>query len=91
MARTVEVNVAGGSTIEGSPLELTLAHSYSNRRWTIGPFDDVVLACGSVPNDSIYHELRALHPDVRLLGDAYAPRRMVFATRQAWQLALDLD
>jgi 2,4-dienoyl-CoA reductase-like NADH-dependent reductase (Old Yellow Enzyme family)/thioredoxin reductase len=81
MARTVAVDATS----------LTLAHSYSNRRWEIGPFDSVVLACGSVSNDSLYHELRNCHADVRLLGDAYAPRRMVFATRQAWQLALDLD
>ena len=69
---------------------LTLAHSYSNRRWTIGGFDSIVLACGSVANDEMYHDIRTQHPDVRLLGDAFAPRRMVFATRQAWQLARDL-
>jgi hypothetical protein len=26
-------------------------------------------------------------PNVHLLGDAYAPRRLVFATRQAYALA----
>jgi len=31
--------------------------------------------------------VKALHPDVHLLGDAFAPRRMVSATRQAWALA----
>jgi hypothetical protein len=74
--------------IDGGTLDL--AHSYSNRRWTIEGFDTVVLACGAVANDSLYRQVKHLHPDVRLLGDAYAPRRMVFATRQAWQLALDL-
>jgi 2,4-dienoyl-CoA reductase-like NADH-dependent reductase (Old Yellow Enzyme family)/NADPH-dependent 2,4-dienoyl-CoA reductase/sulfur reductase-like enzyme len=70
--------------------ELTLAHSYSGRRWTIGGFDSVVLACGGVGDDALYRDLKHRHPDVRLLGDAFAPRRMVFATRQAWELALSL-
>ena len=34
-----------------------------------------------------FHELKGAHPGVHLLGDAYAPRRMTFATRQAWELA----
>jgi hypothetical protein len=64
-----------------------LAHPYSGRRWCAGPFDSVVLACGAVPDDGLYLALRGSHPDVHLLGDAYAPRRMVSATRQAWDLA----
>ena len=36
-------------------------------------------------------QLKHRHPDVHLLGDAYAPRRMVFATRQAWALAGVID
>ena len=78
-ARVVTIGEAGQPA--------TLAHSYSNRRWTVGPFDSVVLACGAVANDGLYQELRAQHPAVHLLGDAYAPRRMIFATRQAWDLA----
>ena len=35
--------------------------------------------------------VEALHPEVHLLGDAFAPRRMVFATRQAWSLAAELS
>ena len=31
------------------------------------------------------------HPEVHLLGDAYAPRRVVYATRQAWSLAAELS
>jgi hypothetical protein len=48
--------------------------------------DTVVLACGSVSNDALYGELRHRHPAVHVLGDAYAPRRMSFATRQAREL-----
>ena len=72
------------------PEQVHLAHPYSGRRWCEGPFDTVVLACGAVPDDALYLALQGAHPDVHLLGDAYAPRRMVFATRQAWDLARTL-
>ncbi len=73
-----------------------LANSYSGRRSSRSSIDSVVLACGAVPDDTLYHCLRAearngKGPALHLLGDAYAPRRMVFATRQAWDLARTLD
>jgi NADPH-dependent 2,4-dienoyl-CoA reductase/sulfur reductase-like enzyme len=70
--------------------DVELAHAYSGRRWSAGPFDTVVLSCGAVPVDGLYHELKRGHADVHLLGDAYAPRRVVFATRQAWDLVRTL-
>jgi 2,4-dienoyl-CoA reductase-like NADH-dependent reductase (Old Yellow Enzyme family)/NADPH-dependent 2,4-dienoyl-CoA reductase/sulfur reductase-like enzyme len=69
---------------------LSVASTYGTRRWTIGPVDSVVLATGSLPNDSLYCELKDRHRNVHLLGDAFAPRRMVFATRQAFELARTL-
>ena len=45
----------------------------------------------SVPADGLFLALKHRHPEVHLLGDAYAPRRMVFATRQAWALAAVID
>jgi pyruvate/2-oxoglutarate dehydrogenase complex dihydrolipoamide dehydrogenase (E3) component len=68
------------------PGAVELAHSYSNRRWILDGADTVVLACGSVSDDALYHELRTRHSAVHLLGDAYAPRRLSFATRQARDL-----
>jgi 2,4-dienoyl-CoA reductase-like NADH-dependent reductase (Old Yellow Enzyme family) len=70
-----------------APGRVELAHSYSNRRWTLDGVDTVVLACGSLSNDALYHQLRGRHPAVHVLGDAYAPRRLSFATRQARELA----
>jgi pyruvate/2-oxoglutarate dehydrogenase complex dihydrolipoamide dehydrogenase (E3) component len=70
--------------------QVDLAHAYSGRRWSAGPFDSVVLSCGAVPVDGLYHDLKGRHSDVHLLGDAYAPRRVVFATRQAWDLVRTL-
>jgi NADPH-dependent 2,4-dienoyl-CoA reductase/sulfur reductase-like enzyme len=68
-----------------------LAHCYSGRRWTLDDVDSVVLACGSVADDALFHQVSGQHPRVHLLGDAYAPRRVVSATRQAWELAKLLD
>lgn len=49
---------------------------------TASQHDDVtvVLACGLVPNDALAAELRGEVPDVHLVGDALAPRRMMHAT-----------
>ena len=44
------------------PGAVELAHSYSDRRWTLDGADTVVLACGSVSDDALYHELRTRHP-----------------------------
>jgi NADPH-dependent 2,4-dienoyl-CoA reductase/sulfur reductase-like enzyme len=68
------------------PGAVELAHCYSNRRWTLDGVDTVVLACGSVSDDELYRGLRHRHPVVHVLGDAYAPRRLSFATRQAREL-----
>lgn len=66
---------------------VTLGNVYSGRRFTLDAFDSIVLACGAVPVDELFRALRGRHPGVHLLGDAFAPRRMVFATRQAYELA----
>ena len=63
--------------------DVHVANSYSGRRWSLGDVDTVVLACGAVPDDRLYQSLRRTGTPTYLLGDAYAPRRMVFATRQA--------
>jgi NADPH-dependent 2,4-dienoyl-CoA reductase/sulfur reductase-like enzyme len=73
------------------PAQVVLANVYSGRRWTLGGFDSIVLACGSVPVDELYLQLKDRHPRVHRLGDAFAPRRVVFATRQAYELARTFD
>ena len=67
-----------------------LASSYGRRNWSVGPIDSVVLVAGSIPNDALYRQLKGRHQSVHILGDAFAPRRMVFATRQAFELASTL-
>ena len=49
-----------------------------------------MLACGSESDSRLFDELHGQLPEVHVLGDAYAPRRVVFATRQAYALAEQL-
>ncbi len=72
------------------PTVIDLASTYGTRSWSIGSIDSVVLATGSIPDDHLFRALKSTHPAVHLLGDAFAPRRMVFATRQAFELARTL-
>jgi NADPH-dependent 2,4-dienoyl-CoA reductase/sulfur reductase-like enzyme len=62
-------------------------HIYSGRQDTVGGFDTVVLSCGGVSDSTVFDRVAAAREDVHVLGDAYAPRRLVFATRQAIALA----
>jgi 2,4-dienoyl-CoA reductase-like NADH-dependent reductase (Old Yellow Enzyme family)/thioredoxin reductase len=66
---------------------VTVRNVYSWRESEIGDIDSVVLACGGVSDTRLFDDLKSELPDVHLLGDAYAPRRLVFATRQAYALA----
>ncbi len=69
------------------PTEVEFAHAYSRRRFTVGGIDSVVLVAGGIGNDALYRAVSVHHPDTHLLGDAFAPRRMTYATKQAFELA----
>jgi 2,4-dienoyl-CoA reductase-like NADH-dependent reductase (Old Yellow Enzyme family)/thioredoxin reductase len=69
---------------------VTTRNIYSGRTHEVAEIDSVVLACGSQSESTLYGELLHRHPAVHVLGDAYAPRRLVFATRQAYALASTL-
>ncbi|HJV86585.1 MAG TPA: FAD-dependent oxidoreductase [Noviherbaspirillum sp.] len=60
---------------------------YSGVEQELRDVDSVVLACGGEAEDALYHALKARLREVHILGDAYAPRRISFATRQAYNLA----
>jgi hypothetical protein len=62
-------------------------HVYSSETSNLSGFDSVVLACGGDAERSLYDALSGRVHDLHVLGDAYAPRRLVFATRQAYALA----
>ena len=82
------VPMARVTSIDGDTAHL--ASSYGTRNWVIGPFDSIVLITGATPNDALYRDRKHRHDRVHILGDAFAPRRMVFATRQAFDLAQTL-
>lgn len=82
MARATEIALA--------ERRVALASTFATRRWQLSDVDSVVLACGAVGDDRLHRELRDVLPDgtsLHLLGDAFAPRRVVHATRQAFALA----
>ncbi|WP_235735574.1 oxidoreductase [Nocardioides alcanivorans] len=88
---------AGGVTLRTSeqPVsiesgQVTVRHVYSGATRAIAGVDSVVLSCGAVQESSLYDELRSLDVAADIVGDAYAPRRLVFATKQARELALTL-
>ena len=70
---------------------LELAHVFSERRSTLEGFDSIVLACGGAPRAGLAHQLADDPFEVHLLGDAYAPRRITYATHQASELAAQLS
>jgi NADPH-dependent 2,4-dienoyl-CoA reductase/sulfur reductase-like enzyme len=61
-------------------------HVYSGREGQHGQFDSIVLACGAVSEDRLLEPLKAKSIETCILGDAYAPRRLVFATQQGYEL-----
>ncbi len=69
---------------------LTLANIYSGVSREVVDFDHVVIAAGGSAQHALYDELSLQRADVHVLGDAYAPRRIWFATRQAYELAARL-
>ena len=56
------------------------------RRWSTRP-TRVVLAYGGHARTELHAALEGRVDELHILGDAWAPRRLTIATRQAWELA----
>lgn len=69
------------------PGRAVTSHVFGERPGEITGFDNVVLACGGVPRAGLARELDGINAEVHVLGDAFAPRRITFATQQASELA----
>lgn len=67
-------------------IEVRNVYSFDSQR--LAGFDSVVLACGADSDDALFRELQGRVPELHLLGDAYAPRRLSHVTRQAYALAV---
>jgi thioredoxin reductase len=70
-----------------APGRLETRNVYSDTAGGITGFDSVVLACGGLPATELFEALEGRVGRLHILGDAYAPRRIWFATRQAYALA----
>jgi pyruvate/2-oxoglutarate dehydrogenase complex dihydrolipoamide dehydrogenase (E3) component len=82
------VTVALGSklvAVEGSG---ALVESVLTRDQTRLSGVTVVLACGLVPNDGLARQLEGRVPEVHVIGDALAPRRIMHATVEGARVAM---
>ncbi|EHI14814.1 NADH:flavin oxidoreductase [Mycolicibacterium thermoresistibile ATCC 19527] len=73
--------------VEIEPSRVQTKDIFADTPLTIDDVDFVVLACGRIPNSVLARALHGKVPEMHILGDAYAPQRITFATRQAWALA----
>ncbi len=67
------------------PGVVTVRNIYSHRTHALRA-DSVVLSCGAEPVTDLIDQLRARGLAHQVIGDAFAPRRLVWATRQAYEL-----
>lgn len=74
----------------GTNLEVIGRNVYTQKEKPLGKYNGIVLSCGSVPNNDLQEALMQQHEDVRTIGDAWAPRRLVWATRQAYEAAMSV-
>jgi hypothetical protein len=62
------------------------ADVYAGTPMTHRDLDSVVLACGGLARTELHAQLKGRVGQLHILGDAWAPRRLTIATRQAWEL-----
>lgn len=53
----------------------------------LGPFDSVVVAVGTAPNDELVEPLRGAGLEVHVVGDASEQRQIMGAVASAWRVA----
>jgi hypothetical protein len=63
-----------------------LANIYNLDRSEINDIAALTYATARVPNDQLSYPLRARGLDVRVIGDCYAPRSVLAATREGHAL-----
>lgn len=69
---------------------VTLENYLSKRTWTMEGIDSIVRVGHRIAQDSLFHSLRGRTPIVRLIGDAYQPRRIVNAVMEGHAVAREL-
>jgi hypothetical protein len=61
--------------VEAVPGGIRTRHTYSGEETTLEA-DTVVMAFGGKADDHLYHELAGTIQELKLVGDAYSPRRI---------------
>ncbi len=70
--------------------ELKLVNVYNGHVTTLTDIVGVTYATARQPNDDLQAALQAQLADVRTIGDCYAPRSLLSATRQGYRTAMEL-
>ena len=70
--RTTEATL---KAISGNTITLS-STAEGHQEWTIEGVDTVVLACGAIPNDTLYKRLKGKVKDLHIVGDCEAPLKI---------------
>ena len=73
--------------LEITPRQVRLRNVYSGAETTLDDVDTVITAYGGTAVDDLYRALKARVPQLHLVGDANAPRRLADATLEATRAA----
>ena len=69
------------------PGRVHLTHVYTQAATTREGIDSIVLAIGGQAEDSLHAQLYGMVPELYLIGDARAPRRIIHAIREGARIA----
>ena len=73
----IQTTDASVNAISGGTVTLISPHwGGESHQQTVDGIDTVVLACGSIPNDSLYRDLKGKVRDLRLVGECEVPLRL---------------
>lgn len=68
---------------------VTLYNLYDGRERTV-EVDDIVVALGGKSDSALFHQLSGKVPELHIVGDAVAPRRILYATRDGNRVGREL-
>lgn len=69
---------------EIQPRRVLLQNRYGSDPFFAEDVDAVVICTQGLPETALYHELKSHYPQVVAIGDAFAPRRIMAAVREAY-------
>ncbi|MBI3979341.1 MAG: FAD-dependent oxidoreductase [Chloroflexi bacterium] len=77
VAMTPDTDLKAIEAVDGTgKLRVWLQNEYTGRKWALEDVDTVVLSWGGKAVDGVYRALKGKVPELELVGDAMAPRRL---------------